>query len=110
MLPRDEPAAPDMSPRNRTERRAAARATVKRHLPHRGRLDVFRALAVADYTTKQPQRAQPPAALPAGHISRQVRRAHARAMRAAIDAGTIAAPWGGRGRVSINGRDITAGA
>lgn len=27
MLPRDEPAAPDMTPRNRGERRAAARAT-----------------------------------------------------------------------------------
>ena len=109
MLPRDEPAAPDMTPRNRGERRAAARATVKRHLPHCGRLDVFRVLAVAYYTTKQPLRAQPPAPLPAGHISRQVRRAHARAMRAAIDAGTVAAPWGARGRVFVNGRDITAG-
>ncbi len=109
MLPRDEPAAPDMTPRNRGERRAAARATVKRtKRPRVGTLDAFRALSVAPLDAKQPQRAQPPVALPAGHISRQVRRAHARAMRAAIDAGTVAAPWRSQ-RVSVDCRVTSVG-
>lgn len=106
--------------RNRAERRASARTTVKTICAQRrasehprlacvGTLDTFRAFSAAPLDAKQPLRAQPPAPLPAGHVSRQVRRAHARAMRAAVDAGTVAAPWGARGRVFVNGRDITVG-
>lgn len=76
MLPRDEPAAPDMTPRNRAERRVAARTAVKRiKRPRVGTLDTFRAFSLAPLDAKRPQRAPLPAPLPAGHLSRQQRRA-----------------------------------
>ena len=101
MLPRDEPAAPDMTPRNRGERRAAARAVVRKTCAQRraldasgfpllacvGMLDAFRRLSATPLSATQPLRVAVPAAspydvdlpqMPAG-LSRPQRRAWERA-------------------------------
>lgn len=78
MLPRDEPAAPDMTPRNRGERRAAARAVVRKTCAQRraldasgfprlacvGMLDAFRRLSATPLSATQPLRVAVPAASP----------------------------------------------